>query len=323
MKSNLFLLRYFLCALLLLSACHYPRPQLEKEGLSQEAKDSLTYLYERHYTWNTNFLVQTDSVDLASWPIKDRYDRLYKGQRVVVAEFNIHPADSIDSVWVKLAHSEEVQGWIRECDLMRNFVPDDSISQAIYLFSDTHASYFIIVFALFVAVWLIRAIRRKRIQIVYFNDVDSLYPLLLCLLMAVSATLYESMQVFVPDTWQHYYFNPTLSPFKVPFILSLFLACLWLFVVVLLAVLDDIFRQLSLSAALSYLLGLAAVCIVCYFFFIWTTRFYVGYVFLAAFVGLFISRVRRSCKQAGYRCGRCGGRLNRKGICPHCGALNE
>ena len=66
----------------------------------------------------------------------------------MVAEFAIHPADSVDSVWVKLAHSQEVQGWLRESEMMHAFVPTDSISQAIYLFSDTHASYFIIIFCL-------------------------------------------------------------------------------------------------------------------------------------------------------------------------------
>lgn len=39
-----------------------------------------------------------------------------------------------------------------------------------------------------------------------------------------------------------------------------------MFVIVLLAVLDDLFRQLSPMAALSYLLGLASACIFCYFF---------------------------------------------------------
>lgn len=62
-----------------------------------------------------------------------------------MAEFAIHPTDSVDSVWVKLAHSQEVQGWLREKDMIRAFVPTDSISQAIYLFSDTHASYFIVI----------------------------------------------------------------------------------------------------------------------------------------------------------------------------------
>lgn len=131
-------------------------------------------------------------------PVKDCYNMLYKGDRVVVAEFAIHPQDSVDSVWVKLAHTQDIQGWIRETDMIHSFVPTDSISQSIYLFSDTHASYFIVVFALFVAVWLFRAFRRKQLRMVYFNDIDSVYPLLLCLLMAFSATIYESIQVLYP-----------------------------------------------------------------------------------------------------------------------------
>lgn len=79
--------------------------------------------------------------------------------------------------------------------------------------------------------------------------------------MAFSATVYESMQVFVPDTWEHFYFNPTLSPFKVPFILSVFLLSIWLFLIVALAVLDDLFRQLTPAAAVFYLLGLMSSCI--------------------------------------------------------------
>ena len=171
------------------------------------------------------------------------------------------PTDSVDSVWVKLAHSQEVARLASGKGHDPGVCATDSISQAIYLFSDTHASYFIVIFALFVAAWLFRAFRRKQLQMVYFNDIDSVYPLLLCLLLAFSATAYESMQVFVPETWQHFYFNPTLSPFKVPFVLSVFLMSLWLFVIVLLAVLDDLFRQLSPEAAVFYLLGLASCCI--------------------------------------------------------------
>jgi hypothetical protein len=267
--------------------------------------------------------VQEDSVTIACLPVKDCYNTLYKGDRVVVAEFAIHPTDSVDSVWVKLAHSQEVQGWLREKDMIRAFVPTDSISQAIYLFSDTHASYFIVIFALFVAAWLFRAFRRKQLQMVYFNDIDSVYPLLLCLLLAFSATVYESMQVFVPETWQHFYFNPTLSPFKVPFVLSVFLMSLWLFVIVLLAVLDDLFRQLSPEAAVFYLLGLASCCIFCYFFFILTTHIYIGYLFIAVFVWVFFRKLRSSLAASRYRCGNCGQKIGAKGVCPHCGAINE
>lgn len=313
----------YLMSVVLTVSCQYTRPDLEDEALPKETRDSLTYLYERHYTWNANLEVCADSVNLACLPVKDCYNMLYRGDRVVVAEFSIHPADSVDSVWVKLAHSQEVQGWLRESEMLQAFVPADSISQAIHLFSDTHASYFIIVFALFVAVWLVRAFRRKQLRMVYFNDIDSIYPLLLCLLMAFCATVYESVQVFAPETWRHFYFNPTLSPFRVPPVLSVFLAGIWLFIVVLLAALDDSFRQLSPAAAVCYLLGVASCCIFCYFFFILTTQVYVGYLFLAAFAWVFIRRLRSSLADSRYRCGRCGQKLRSKGVCPHCGAVNE
>lgn len=308
--------------LILLASCGYPRPDLSSEEWSAKTKDSLTYLYDRHYTYNTNLEVQADSVELECLPVRGSYVQLYKNARVVVAEFAVHPADSVDSIWVKLAHSQEVQGWVREKELLRSFVPTDSISQFIHLFSDTHASYFVIIFALFVGVYLFRAFRRKQLQLVYFNDINSIYPLFLCLLMAFSATIYESMQVFAPEMWQHFYFNPTFSPFKVPFVLALFLLSIWLFIVVTLAVLDDLFRQLTPAAAVFYLLGLISCCIFCYFFFILTTHIYIGYLFLGYFVWLFAQRIRNH-KGYKYRCGRCDGKLREKGICPHCGAVNE
>lgn len=115
LRSLLFCILYFSCFIALVS-CHYSRPNLEDEHLSKETRDSLAYLFERHYTWNTNLEVLADSVNLACLPVKDCYNMLYRGDRVVVAEFAIHPADSVDSVWVKLAHSQEVQGWLRESE---------------------------------------------------------------------------------------------------------------------------------------------------------------------------------------------------------------
>ena len=92
--------------MVLLASCRYSLPDLPAEGMSRKTKDSLTYLSKYHYTWNTNLEVQDDSVTIACLPVKDCYNTLYKGDRVVVAEFAIHPADSVDSVWVKLAHSQ-------------------------------------------------------------------------------------------------------------------------------------------------------------------------------------------------------------------------
>ena len=58
-----------LLCLFLLSSCYYKAPALDSEELSKKTKDSLTYLYERHYTWNTNLEVVDDSISLECLPI--------------------------------------------------------------------------------------------------------------------------------------------------------------------------------------------------------------------------------------------------------------
>lgn len=300
----------FVASLLLLiglASCHYPRPEAGE-------------VYSVVHT-NANLELYADSIELELLPVKDTYIQLYKGAQVVVAEFDIHPADSVDSVWVKVAHSQDAQGWLRQKDLTSGFVPVNVISQSIYLFSHGHTPYFIVVVALFLALYLFRMFRKKRIRLVYFDNIDSVYPVLLCLLVAISATLYQSIQMFAPDMWQHYFFNPTLSPFKVPALLSSFLVSFWLIVLVGLAALDDVFGQLPASEAFFYLLGLIVVCIFSYFFFVLATRFYAGYFFLGWMIVLFARRFR-SIPMYEYRCGNCGKRLKAKGVCPHCGAEN-
>jgi hypothetical protein len=314
---------WFLVCVSFLCACHYPAPNTQVKGMSQFTKDSLNNLYRYHYTWNTNFEVSADSVRLACLPIKGDSVTIHKGDRVVVADFSVHDSDRIDTVMVKLAHSQETQGWIHSKDIVTNFVPTDSISQFIHFFSNTHSFYFILVLLFFIFAYFIRLILRKRISLVFFQDIDSLYPIFLCFLMAFSATLYETMQKFTPDTWQHFYFNPTLSPFHVPVILGVFLLSLWLFVIISVAVLDDIFRQLSAISASFYLLGLLACCVFCYFFFILATSIYIGYLFLLVLLFIFLKRAFKGNRTYHYRCGKCGQKLKTKGLCPHCGAINE
>lgn len=306
----------------LLAGCKYPAPSFTEKELLPQTKDSLNFLAERHYTYNANFELCTDSILMERIPIKDSYVLLQKGDRVVVAEFAIYPTDSIDSVWVKLAHNQEMQGWIREKELIDSFMPTDSISQAIYLFSHTHASYFVVIFALFIVMFLFRGFYRKQLKLIYFNDINSIYPITLCLLIAFGASIYESMQLFVPETWQHFYFNPTLSPFKVPFILSIFLLSLWLSVIVFIALIEDSFRQLRPAAAIFYLLGVMSACIFCYFFFIFTTSIYIGFIILPVFALLLLKRVPQRVEYK-YQCGKCGAYLKAKGVCPNCGALNQ
>lgn len=306
---------------LLLSACRYSAPQMDGWDISQRTRDSLTFFVDHHYTLNTNFEVQADSIALEQLPVVGLFKNVSRGDRLVVAEFAVDPADSLDSVRVKVARDQETQGWISESELLEKVVPVDPVSQCIHWFSDVHSVWFIVVFVVFTLFTLLRAYLKKQFRLVYFNDIDSIFPLLLCFLVAFSATLYASMQTFVPETWKHFYYNPGLNPFRLPFILGLFVASVWAIVVVTLAVLGEVFRRVSLSTAVFYLMGLLSVCILCYLFFTLTVPFYAGYLFLFLF---FILLVRKTVLSFAYkyRCGNCGAKLRETGECPHCGAVN-
>ena len=320
-RAKLLLCIFFLFSFLL-SGCHYAVTDQSIHNDSIAAIDSSNNLLQRSYSINTNLELWADSFLIEELPIKDSYFLLEKGKRVVVAEIAVHPTDTVDSIWVKLAHSQEVQGWVRESELIEYFVPTDSISETIYLLRNTYAPYFIIVFAVLVIILILRAFSKRKLRSVYFNDIDSIYPLLLCFLISMSATLYESMQLFVPETWEHFYFNPTLSPFKTPLILSLFLLCIWASVIVFIAVIDDSFKLLLPTAAVFYMLGLFSACIFCYFFFIYTTHYYVGYLLLLILFILFIRKVYKSLS-CNYVCGNFRKKIKDKGICPYCGADNQ
>lgn len=305
----------------LLTSCHYPIPQVENETEANPVCDSVRYLLERHYTLNSNFEVTADSLLLHQLPLLDSLT-VYQGERLVVAEFMVQPADSVDSIWVKVARDQETIGWIHERELLQRVVPVDSVSQFIHVFSHTHMVPFLVVLALSGVGYLYRAVRKQKLQLVWFNDIDSVFPVLLSWLMATAATLYASIQHFVPDTWELFYYNPSLDPLELPFVLSLFVCNVWAIILVGLATLDDLFRQARTEAALFYLLGLASSCILLYLFFTFSTYYYIGYPCLLVYTVWAFRRLKETtCYR--YGCGNCGTKMKTKGICPHCGAMNE
>jgi hypothetical protein len=251
------------------------------------------------------------------------FDTLYvvRGERVVVADIQKVPADTIDSVWVKVAHDQITQGWIRESELLAGVSPDDPISQFIDIFSDTHLLVFLAICVLVASAYAMRKLLRRRAYIVHFHDIDSAYPTALCVLIAMSATLYASIQMFGAESWRHYYFHPSLNPFALPLHLGLFVASVWSIIIVAVAVLDDVRHQLSTFDALLYLSGLAAVSAVIYVVFSIFTLYYVGYLLLIAYVAFAVWCYQRHPHYR-YRCGQCGGKMKQKGTCPHCGAVN-
>jgi len=310
--------------ILLLFSCYNQGQQTaDAWDLTEQQIDSISFSTTHHYTQNYNFMVTAQHLPLADALPDMAFDTMYvvRGERIVVADIKKVPTDTIDSVWVKVARDQITQGWIHESDLLQGVSPDDPISQFIDVFSNTHLLVFLAFCVMVCGAYAMRKLLRRKAYIVHFHDIDSFYPMLLCLLIASSATLYASIQMFGAESWRHYYFHPSLNPFALPLHLGLFVASVWAIIIVAGAAIDDAIRQLSSFDALLYLAGLVAVCAVDYVVFSIFTLYYVGYVLLVAYV---VFAIVCYCQHPHYRyrCGQCGQDMLQKGRCPHCGAMN-
>ena len=168
------------------------------------------------------------------------------------------------------------------------------ISQFIDIFSDVHLLVFLAFCVVIVAAYGVRRLLRKGAKIVHFNDIPSFYPTTLCLLVASSAVLYSSIQLFGPESWRHFYYHPSLNPFALPLHLGLFVSSVWAIVIVAIATVDDVSKHLSLGETILYLGGLAAICAVNYVVFSITTLYYIGYPLLIVY---YIFAIRRLMQQ--------------------------
>ena len=311
-------------AALLLSACYNHRQRTpDAWDLTKQQIDSISFFTTHHYSQNFNFIVTTSSLPLSDALPDMGFDTVYvtRGERIVVAEITNVPTDSIDSVWVKVARDQITQGWIRESELLQGVSPDDPISQFIDFFSDSHLLIFMAFCVVVGGAYAMRRLMRQKANIVHFHDIDSFYPTLLCLLVASSATLYASIQMFAPESWRHFYYHPSLNPFGLPMHLGVFVASVWAIIIVAVAAFDDVIRKLSGSDAILYLAGLGAVCAVDYVVFSIFTLSYVGYLLLLAYISYALWRYFRYAHYR-YTCGNCGTPLRQKGRCPHCGMEN-
>lgn len=322
------MLAILICALVLSGCYHKKTDCLRTAGLTQEQIDSLRFAKTHHYTENYNFVVKADSLQLVKQQPEEILNKMhtdtlavYRHDHIAVAEIRIIPTDSVDSVWVQVARDQSTFGWIHESGLLKSVVPSDPISQFISTFSDVHLLIFLIIISVISVAYLMRTIFKRNAKIVHFNDIPSIYPTLLAIIVASSATLYSSIQLFAPDTWQHFYYHPTLNPFSVAPILGIFLTSVWAMLIVGLAAVDVVRNLLPTSEAMLYLCGLAGVCAINYIIFSIATLYYIGYIMYAAYlyfaIRMYISRFR--CV---YICGNCGARMSDKGRCPVCGADN-
>lgn len=308
-----------ICLLLCVTACHY-RTSLSSTGERNPNDSVVKVVRERPYALNSNFRVTADTLWLHQLPLLDSIP-VKEGDELVVAEITARKEMEGDSVWVKVARDQETIGWVPERQLLSRIVPVDPISRCIHLFSNSHALPFFLVLAVFFLCFVYRALRRKQIKLIWLNDIDSVFPITLSWLMAAAATLYNSMQHFVPETWERYYYDPSLNPFDLPFVLGLFVLSVFLILLLGVALLDDLFHQTTMEVAFFYLLGLASCCIFLYIFFtyLWV---YLAYLAFIAYSVWCVRRLRKANSYP-YACGACGAKMRSKGICPHCGALNE
>ena len=287
-------------------SCHRPeKPAAALGVLTQKQADSVNFAINHHYSVNYNFVVKADSVNLLRQQPEEIVSRMaidtvpiYRHDHIAVADIRIIPTDSIDSVWVQVARDQATFGWIHESTLLANVVPSDPISQFISTFSDVHLLIFLITISIISVAYLMRTIFRRNAKIVHFNDIASFYPTALALIVASSATLYASIQTFAPDMWQHFYFHPTLNPFSLPPLLSVFIMSVWAILIVGLACIDVVKSILPTGEALLYLCGLAGVCAVNYIVFSLSTLYYIGYPLYAAYLYFAIKRYLFFSRQA-------------------------
>lgn len=309
-RSILFPLFTFIFPLLLVSCYNRGPITPDAWNLTEQQLDSISFYTTHHYTQNYNFVVTGDSlVVVAQQPeamaipevvsieiesIGEEHQKdsitLRKNERIVVADIMTVPSDTIDSVWVKVARDQLTFGWIHEKELLAKVSPDDPISQFIDLFSNVHLLVFLAFGVVIIAAYGVRRLMRRGAKIVHFNDIPSFYPTTLCLLVASSAVLYSSIQLFGPESWRHFYYHPSLNPFGLPLHLGLFVSSVWAIIIVGIATVDDVTKHLPLGSAVLYLGGLTAVCAVDYVVFSITTLYYIGYPLLIAY---FIFALRR------------------------------
>ena len=276
--------------------------------LTEQQLDSISFYTTHHYTQGYNFVVNRDSLVILeqqnemmpvpdiltseitagdeTMPMLSLVDSITirRHEHLVVADIRTVPTDSIDSVWVKVARDQLTFGWVRESALLSSVSPDDPISQFIDFFSDSHLLIFLAFCVLVGGAYGLRRLLRKGAKIVHFNDIPSFYPTLLCILVAASAVLYSSIQLFAPEMWRHFYYHPSLNPYALPWHLALFVVFVWALLIVAIATLDDVRHHLPLGESILYMGGLAAVCAVDYVVFSITTLYYIGYPLLIAYI---------------------------------------
>lgn len=251
-------------------------------NLSPAQVDSLVFRLSHHYSENFNFLVKADSLMLLprEGDIIQDTCYVYGGDLIAVASIS----QQSDTVWVKVAHDQFTMGWIAEPILLQGVVPDDPISEMLDMLSGSRGIWMSVLVAIGIVAYLLQQGKKRRLQLLKFGEMDSPYPFLFLSLIAVMATVYASVQNFVPEFWQEYYFHPSLNPLVLPPIMSVLVVLVWLLIISFLAVCDEVYHHFYFLPGVAYMIELLSLGMVVYLIISWTTLYYIGYGILPAFL---------------------------------------
>ena len=302
--------------------------------LTPQQVDSVVFRLTHHYGPNFNFELKADSMILVPREgdlIQDTCVVRNKDLLVVAQIKRIEASDSTmeDTFLIKVAHDQTTMGWVKESELLENAVPDDPISQLIDFMTGSRAIWMSSFLGFGVIAFFFRKMRKQKMSIglsdltvVDLIEMDSFYPPLLLILVACVAALYASVQNFVPEFWQEYYFHPTMNPLLLPPIMAVLVTLVWLTLIVIVAVVIEVYNNFYSFRGIIYLFEIAGVCMLVYLLISWTILIYVGYLLLPILIAYLIYYYFKYIRCT-MTCGHCGRKIREKGICKHCGAINE
>ena len=291
--------------------------------LTPQQVDSVVFRLTHHYGPNFNFELKADSMILVPREgdlIQDTCVVRNKDLLVVAQIKRIEASDSTmeDTFLIKVAHDQTTMGWVKESELLENAVPDDPISQLIDFMTGSRAIWMSSFLGFGVIAFFFRKMRKQKmsislseLKVVDLIEMDSFYPPLLLILVACVAALYASVQNFVPEFWQEYYFHPTMNPLLLPPIMA-----------VLVTVVIEVYNNFYSFRGIIYLFEIAGLCMLVYLLISWTILIYVGYLLLPILIAYLIYYYFKYIRCT-MTCGHCGRKIREKGICKHCGAINE
>ena len=324
-----------------LTSCHYKHAPTDRWLPDDPTQvDSVVYLCEYHYWKGTNFRIDGTLRFVNPCPLAPKVieakkgdDEIYSGEMIVVEDVVRDTTSTSPLYWVKVSALNEKSlqqaefadrphsGWVSHDELQRHVVPDSPVSAVIHALGNSTFKLVLALAALLIALTLAVLIRRRIYRHVPYNG----YHALFYAIFVGSVVLHRCIWHFVPETWQEFYFSPTLNPLSpsAPGVICAFVACFWTIIVAALALLGNMWNEKRTFA--HFLLScLFVVCasIVLFGIFAVVVPFHALFAAYPLFL-VVLAYVWHKTYHPVYHCGRCGALLHSLGRCPECGAVNR